>query len=216
MGSSVQVAVRPFVFNLVLSAALAYVLGLLYVRCGHALSNRTAFSRNFVLVTTTTLLVISIVKSSLALSLGLVGALSIVRFRAAIKEPEELTYLYLAIGIGLGLGADQTVITLVAFALISTIIWLKNRFLKGGGSQSLYLTVTTAAPQKMGLDQIVSTLRQSCSSVNLKRFDENKDLLEATFVVEFNGFPDLQRFKADLQRQNEAVQITFLDSRGIA
>ena len=46
-------------------------------------------------------------KIFLALSLGLVGALSIVRFRTPIKEPEELAYIFLAIAIGLALGADQ-------------------------------------------------------------------------------------------------------------
>ena len=66
----------------------------------------------------TTLLVISVVKSSLALSLGLVGALSIVRFRTPIKEPEELVYLFLAIAIGLGLGANQRTIILIAFLII--------------------------------------------------------------------------------------------------
>lgn len=59
------------------------------------------------------MLVITVVKSSLALSLGLVGALSIIRFRSAIKEPEELTYLFLAISLGLGFGANQTVITII-------------------------------------------------------------------------------------------------------
>lgn len=46
------------------------------------------------------------VESSLALSLGLVGALSIVRFRAAIKEPEEIVYLFFCIALGLALGAE--------------------------------------------------------------------------------------------------------------
>jgi hypothetical protein len=66
-----------------------------------------------------------IVKSSLALSLGLVGALSIVRFRAAIKEPEELVYLFLIIAIGLGCGANQLIITSVGiiFALILIMIY---------------------------------------------------------------------------------------------
>ena len=54
----------------------------------------------------TTYIVIMVVKNSLALSLGLVGALSIVRFRAAIKEPEELVYLFLIIAAGLGCGAN--------------------------------------------------------------------------------------------------------------
>ena len=53
-------------------------------------------------------------KSSLALSLGLVGALSIVRFRTPIKEPEELAYLFISIAMGLGLGANQILATVVA------------------------------------------------------------------------------------------------------
>ena len=53
------------------------------------------------------MVVITIVKSSLALSLGLVGALSIVRFRTPIKETEELIMLFINLAIGLGLGASK-------------------------------------------------------------------------------------------------------------
>ena len=71
----------------------------------------------------TTMLIITIVKSSLALSLGLVGALSVVRFRTAIKEPEELSYLFFTIAIGLGFGANQTLITVIGFVLIAISRW---------------------------------------------------------------------------------------------
>ena len=108
---AIQISLPLFVANLLLSALLAWILGRVYVKFGTTLSNREQFGRNFLLVTTTTMLIITIVKSSLALSLGLVGALSIIRFRAAIKEPEELSYLFLAISVGLGFGAEQTVIT---------------------------------------------------------------------------------------------------------
>ncbi len=57
-------------------------------------------------------MLILVVKTSLALSLGFVGALSIIRFRTPIKEPEELIYLFLSIGLGLGYGANQTLITI--------------------------------------------------------------------------------------------------------
>ena len=99
---SAQAPVVEFIINLVLAAILSFILNRIYVKYGTALSNRKMFAGNFILITTTTMLVITIVKSSLALSLGLVGALSIVRFRSAIKEPEELSYLFLSIGIGLG------------------------------------------------------------------------------------------------------------------
>src|SRR5687767_5145006 len=115
-----------FLLNLALAGLLAHLLGLLYVRYGGALSNRRQFASNFLLTTMTTMLVISIVKSSLALSLGMVGALSIVRFRAAIKEPEELAYLFLAIGLGLGFGADQRLITVAAFAAIALVVVLRR------------------------------------------------------------------------------------------
>jgi predicted branched-subunit amino acid permease len=85
---SVQVDLPSFALNIALAAFMAWVLGRVYLRFGDTLSNRQQFGRNFVLIAMTTVLIISVVKSSLALSLGLVGALSIVRFRAAIKEPE--------------------------------------------------------------------------------------------------------------------------------
>ncbi len=71
-----------------------------------------------------------IVKSSLALSLGLVGALSIVRFRAAIKEPEELVYLFLIIAVGLGCGANQLIITTIGILFSLIIIMLYSGYLK--------------------------------------------------------------------------------------
>ena len=65
-----------------------------------------------------------VVKSSLALSLGLVGALSLVRFRTPIKEPEELAHLFLVSAVGLGFGAGQSVVTPIVFLVIPVLIVL--------------------------------------------------------------------------------------------
>ncbi len=99
----------------------------------------------------TTMIIITIVKSSLALSLGLVGALSIVRFRSAIKEPEELTYLFLTIAIGLGFGADQRLATIIGFAFLTLFLIGKSMLGKGNGEnyQSVILTLTANDPEKI-------------------------------------------------------------------
>ena len=125
----IQITHWGFIFNLILTGLLSYLLGKIYIRYGMSLSNRKDFARNFVLLGLATMLIITIVQSSLALSLGLIGALSIVRFRAAIKEPEELIYLFLTIAIGLGMGADQRFKTVIAFIAISLIIWLNSNCL---------------------------------------------------------------------------------------
>ncbi len=212
---SIHVPVWGFIFNLLLAAILAFMVSKVYIKYGRSLSNRKAFSNNFVLLTVTTMLIISIVKSSLALSLGLVGALSIVRFRSAIKEPEELTYLFLSIAIGLGLGANQRVITMIAVATIFGIIWIGHFSYKSEGNQNLLITIATHNPHKIELKQIVDILNKYCSTVNLKRFDENSKVLETTFLVEFENFEQLQKAKSVLQRENEAIEITFLDNKGI-
>ena len=125
---NVAIPLIEYVINLLLTVLLSLILSYLFTRYGRTLSNREMFGKNFVLLSTATMIVISIVKSSLALSLGLVGALSIVRFRTAVKEPEELIYLFLCISIGLGLGANQRAVTLVGFVVVVAIIILADTY----------------------------------------------------------------------------------------
>jgi uncharacterized membrane protein YhiD involved in acid resistance len=198
-----------------LAAVLGFILGRVYVRFGTALSNRDLFARNFVLLTTTTMLIITIVKSSLALSLGLVGALSIIRFRAAIKEPEELSYLFLAIAVGLGLGADQALVTLVAFVVIVAILVAKRLVRRSGQHPNLYLTITTEAPQKVALPQLLATLQQHCSAASLKRFDETPGTTEASFVANFDSIAKVDACTQRLRALSESVKVSYLDERGI-
>jgi len=130
INQNIQIDLPGFVLSLICAAILSFLVQLFYIRYSSTLSNRKEFSKNFVILGITTCIVIMIVKSSLALSLGLVGALSIVRFRAAIKEPEELVYLFLIIAIGLGCGANQLIITVVGITFSLIIIMIYSGYLK--------------------------------------------------------------------------------------
>ncbi len=127
LNNEIQINLDTFLLSLVCSAILSFFVQLFYINFSSTLSNRVHFSKNFVVLGVTTCIIIMIVKNSLALSLGLVGALSIVRFRAAIKEPEELVYLFLIITSGLGCGSGQLKITIVGviFSLIVIFIYYK-------------------------------------------------------------------------------------------
>ncbi len=212
---SIEVDVWRFLVFFVLSGILAYILGRIYIKYGRSLSNRKMFARNFVFITVTTMLIITIVKSSLALSLGLVGALSIVRFRAAIKEPEELTYLFLAIAIGLGFGAEQWKVTTVAFISVVLVVIIKNSFRSSIDEHNLCLTVGGGDLKNVGISRIVEVLNKNCSSVDMRRLDESADFIEASFLVEFKGFEYLNECKTELMKLDEKMKITFLDNKGI-
>ena len=163
----------------------------------------------------TTMLVISIVKSSLALSLGLVGALSIVRFRAAIKEPEELVYLFLAISIGLGFGANQGAVTTLAFLIISGMVVLTNINKKPADYQNLHLSVSYEGGPKLELNHVVKIINENCSKVLLKRFDDHQNMFQAIFLVEIDTIEELEKIKNKLQETNETVRITYMENKGI-
>ena len=130
INQNIQIDLPGFVTSLICAAVLSFLVQLFYIKYSSTLSNRKEFSKNFVILGVTTCIVIMIVKSSLALSLGLVGALSIVRFRAAIKEPEELVYLFLIIAIGLGCGANQLIITSVGIFFSLFIIMIYSGYLR--------------------------------------------------------------------------------------
>ncbi len=209
---SVQISIWGFIINLLLTALLSFILSFIYTKYGRSLSNRKMFASNFVLLGITTMMIITVVKSSLALSLGLVGALSIVRFRAAIKEPEELSYLFLTIAIGLGFGADQRIITVIGFIFISCLILLKNYTFRLKNNQNMQLTITIKKPQDISLEQIVETIKKYCLTAEMKRFDENDEILEASFLLEFSDFKQLNKIKSALKKLNDSLKISFLDS----
>jgi len=211
---SAQIPLNEFILNLVLTALLAFILGRVYIKFGSALSNREMFARNFVVLAMTTMLIISIVKSSLALSLGLVGALSIIRFRAAIKEPEELNYLFLAISLGLGFGAGQTLLTGVAFGVIIGVIALKHLVRRNGQKPNFFLTVSSADPQ-VNLPKILSVLTAHASGSLLTRFDETSEALEASFRVQFDSLDKLEACNAQLRALTNSIRVSYMEERGL-
>jgi hypothetical protein len=202
------------IISLAIAALLGVILGQVYIRFGHSLSNRRAFARNFLVLVVTTTLIISIVRSSLALSLGLVGALSIVRFRAAIKEPEELVFLFLAISAGLGLGAGQALITVVALSIILGLIIIRSLFNKNPSQPNLFLTIASPASANLGANQIIQALSAVGASASLKRLDQSPELLETAFVVDFKGINQLEQFTLKMRELSPQARISCLDDRG--
>lgn len=207
MGGQGDIVLLDFVINLGLTAVLTYLVGLLYDRYSRVLSNRKIMIKTFVLVGMTTMVIISIVKSSVALSLGLVGALSIVRFRTAIKEPEELAYFFMSIAIGLGMGADQKWVTILGFVLLGVIIIIL------GGKKIVPSTQNLVIRTKdLSETEILGILKQHTQSLDLRRFDNNLDYSEFAFVVEFSSIDNLVELKNTLSKQNKGTSISFISN----
>ena len=172
LNSNIEISVSNFIIAILISTILSYLIKKVYLYSSQTLSNKQYFSDLFIPLSIITCLVITVIKFSLALSLGLVGALSIVRFRAAIKEPEELIYLFLVIGIGLAAGANQFLIAIIATISISLILIFFSSFRRGKQINSEKINTNIIQIEvknnKVQVKKIIDLLNKNCESVNLK------------------------------------------------
>lgn len=172
--------VWSFILNLVIVTLIAILIKIFYIKYGRAISDRRKFSNNFIPLAIGTLLIITVIKSSIALSLGLVGALSIVRFRSAIKDPEELTMLFLVIGLGLIGGADKPILAVVSFALILPLLYL-NAYLsknKGVVTNKAFLNISTFLND---ITHITEAIEPHVSYLEIKRVDSTPNGINASY-----------------------------------
>ena len=171
LSPEVSLTVRCVV-NMVIGGAVAIYIRELFKRCSSSLSNRAEFANIFPMLTMVTVVIIFVVKSSLALSLGLVGALSIVRFRAAIKTAEELVYLFFCIGVGISLGAEHRLLAFAAVLVVSVFVLVRRQRARGTG-RNLMLTVT-GDPDRFFQESgspVLTVLEEFTDSVAIQRFD---------------------------------------------
>ncbi len=200
-----------FFIGFFLTALLAILIRWFYIRFGEAVSNRTRFANNFLPLALVTMLIITIVKSSLALSLGLVGALSIVRFRAAIKDPEELTYLFMTIGLGLAMGANQFVMGLVAIPLILLILWghkQMNGQVNKNAKEGLFVNIQT---DQNDLQAITKLLTEHLPYVELKRMDNTANGLDLSFLCKAENLGQMEKLSQALQGLSSQTRFSMID-----
>jgi len=208
-------SLTALVINLGVGVFLSIILRWHFKYFGSTLSNRDEFSQVCPFILLTTILIITVVKSSLALSLGLVGALSIVRFRTPIKEPEELAYLFIAIAMGLGLGADQRIPTLVAGPLILAIMavfkWTRKEESK---NKNLYLSLDWEVSVKETeglLTRFNNVIEKYVLVSDLRRIDVRGEGLEATYFIDVQNSDNLSALIDDLQKSFSGIGVTFID-----
>jgi len=217
LGLSVDapLAIPALLINLGIGVVLSLVLRWHFERFGSTLSNREEYAQVFPFLTLTTVLIISVVKSSLALSLGLVGALSIVRFRTPIKEPEELAYIFIAIAIGLGLGANQTAPTVVAALVILFVIAALRWTRREARSKNLFLSIDWQSEgdedAEGSLRRINEVISHHVGSMDLRRLDVRQGSVEATYCLDIAGTDNLSALMDEARRSFPTINFTFLD-----
>lgn len=147
----------PWILSLLTIIAFSYLTRYVYLKRSRGIANKDQFSSLFFLFSISIFLIISTIKSSLVLSLGMVGALSIVRFRNAIKDTEQVMYLLLLIAFSLSLAANQYLIGVItgAIGLLVIFFWGQAKESKTD-SAFIYLNLNKSFDLNTIIEKLIS------------------------------------------------------------
>lgn len=216
---NVILSFEEILYSLSLAIIFASLLSFTISKTTRLLVDPKQFYPLFLILIPTTTLTITIIKSSIALSLGLVGALSIIRFRTPIKEPEELAYIFIAIAIGLGLGAGQYLITAIFFVMICLVMLALrlthiNVFSKEK-SEYVFIDLVINKKQNQNFDliQLIKLIKSDLDNFQIKSLEENKQNLELTLLIKNFDYEKIEKVRKNLLDKFENLEISIFDHK---
>ena len=162
-----QTSWLTIILSLVLAFAVGLFIAFIYRRNFRGVMYSNNFSLTLVMMTLITCPVVMCIHESLSLSMGMVGALSIVRFRTAVKDPLDTAYMFWALTTGILLGAGQFLLTAVSVVLIGLLMTLLVN-IQAKGVNSYLLVVRMTEEAERSVSQIVGSIRiQKLKSKNI-------------------------------------------------
>ena len=172
--------VKTIIIGLAITTLLACYIFFVY----RIVTRKSFYSQNFNLslisMAIITAAIILTIQSNIVLSLGMVGALSIIRFRTAIKDPLDLVFLYWSISIGIICGAGLSVIAVILSLVMSFVVLLMQKYpIK---KLSMILVVNSTNPESDKL--IISEVKKFCKRYKVKSKNLTNESLD--MIIEIN------------------------------
>ena len=194
----------------------SFILMNVYKHKANSLSSKYQISNIIPLLANITFLVILIVKSSLALSLGLVGALSVIRFRTPVKEPEDLVFLFFSIALGIGYGALQIYPTTIIFVILVVIFWYFLSKSKEDFSKSFNL-VTECNLEKNHdyFDKILSIIKENSEEAQMVKVEKDENSVMVFYKISFNKIENMKSLITNLDNIFKEIKFSLYEVKSI-
>ena len=202
------------ILSLFLCIVSSFILMYVYKHKSNTLSSKIQISPIIPLLSNITFLVILIVKSSLALSLGLVGALSVIRFRTPVKEPEDLAFLFFSIALGIGYGALQIYSTSIIFLILILMIWffLSNKKENITNDFNIVIECDLEKNQEY-FDKILELLKVNCKEANLVKIEKEMKIVILYYRVSFGNADNIKSLMSVLDKEFKEIKFSFYENK---
>ena len=217
-----QLSVYTVLTNLAVSLACGIIIALVYRYIYKGPSYMATYVNSLVLLSLITTLVIMVIGNHLARAFGLVGAMSILRFRTAVRDVQDIVYIFFALAVGMASGVGLYAISVAGTIIICLVSVVLVTFNFGAPGKAEYVLQLIYKPSKDNESRIAAIMNKYCRGIrlsNLKSQGESGDIeafyqfsLKAKYkstqlVEEFTGLSDNVRF--NLYFDQDEANVTF-------
>lgn len=201
-----SVSILDMAIALVLAFGLGMFIFLVYKKTYQGVMYSSSFGTTLIALTMITTVVILAVTSNVVLSLGMVGALSIVRFRTAIKEPLDIAFLFWSIAVGIVLAAGMIPLAVIGSVVIGIILLV---FVNKKSHTNPYIVVIQCA-DRMAEEKATVYLKSNCDRCVVKSKSAQKGCIELNMEIRLKS--DDTSFineLSDMNGINSAVLVSY-------
>jgi hypothetical protein len=199
-----------FAIGLLTTSLFILLVRLIYIRYSNTVSNKTLTANLFFIFGISIYLIVVTIKSSIVLSLGLVGALSIIRFRTAIKEPEQIVYFLFVTGIAIATAAESFIFPLLSVLTLFLYVSINNRKqAQHHFSQNDQVIIECNSIDNITIEKLITDLNDK--GVNVEIQSMSKDKYQTLLVLKLSDFSInhlefLEKFLNDKNIENLKIQ----------
>ncbi|WP_136987669.1 DUF4956 domain-containing protein [Synechococcus sp. N5] len=220
LSESITLTLRQGLIITLVALVCGFIVRKLYLNYTLTYSSPRGFANTLAMVLLSVSALIAIVKSSLALSLGLVGALSVVRFRTAVKEPFTLSFILWSVCLGISIGAEQftfTALILIAGALIIFMLFRKTILpskTKSGSyiNQFVSDTLLLSTEKPSSIYRAFDTLSKHIKSFNVKSLSSTSENTSAVLMLNISDTKELELITKALEQDPEIISFSFYNN----
>jgi len=170
-------------FSLLLATAVAFIISQIYKYTHRGLNYELAFMSTLVLLAPIVSVVMLFIRGDLVLSLGLIGSLSIIRFRTPIKDTRDMVFLFWVIAVGLGCGTYNWNVVIISTILISITMFILHFIKYGQSSGTDYVLVVTGS-LALSNNEIGKVLRRYTKESRIRSQEADEGFWEIVFEVQ--------------------------------
>lgn len=178
--NSANLGINKMVLTMLGGLVIGLIIYITYKESNKGVSYNQQFNAMLVLVLEIAIVIMLMISSNIVISLGMVGALSIVRFRTAIKNPRDTMFLFWAISEGLSVGSGNFKLALVTTIIIAITTMIFSFALKKGNK---YLVIITGEKEKIETEKVLEELKSISKYVKLRSANKNENHQEYIYEI---------------------------------